>query len=168
MQMAGLVSPIFCASNLMRKRSVQSRLRRQLRKAFAEDCFEVDFEDHSADSKRQLKAVLALAEKPPTQDKALNGHQKRLKALQRLSANAAGQPRCSTVLVHPCRFGCHDSKEAACKEMLDDVVEVWPNHPPQIIALNKWTKILPPLAWFASFACFFRLLPRALRWLEID
>ena len=58
-------------------------------------------------------------------------------------------------------IGCHPSREACVKSCHADICEVFVSHPPSSPVWNKWTKIWPPVAWFASFILLNLLLPGA-------
>ena len=109
--------------------------------------------------KGQVIAILDLMEGMIT-DRTLRGAcTRRLAALRRLKAFFCGPLRGTKDIHHYCPLGCHSSREAAVTELYEDLLEVFPSHPPAVPAYNKWTKIWPPLVWFASFLCLHDILP---------
>ena len=55
------------------------------------------------------------------------------------------------------------SREAAAKQLYDDVCCLFLNSPPQVPAWNKWTKITPSIIWFAGFCSLHTMLASCLQ-----
>jgi hypothetical protein len=84
-----------------------------------------------------------------------------MKAWARLKGFLAG-PLHSQAIVHYCPAGCHKSKEEALDQLVDDIAALFFDHPPPVPAWNKWSKLVPPLLWFATFAGLHGILPAVL------
>ena len=73
----------------------------------------------------------------------------RAAAWRRLRRNLRGPLHDTKRILHYCPFGCHASFHEAKKEILADLATLFLDSPPIVPAWNKWTKIAPPLMWFA-------------------
>ena len=109
--------------------------------------------------KGQVIAILDLMEGMITERTLPGACTRRLAALRRLRTFFCGPLRGTKDIHHYCPLGCHSSREAAVTELYEDLLEVFLSHPPAVPAYNKWTKIWPPLVWFASFLCLRDILP---------
>jgi hypothetical protein len=54
-------------------------------------------------------------------------------------------------LYHYCPYGCHQSLDEVSKDFHECICKLFLEHPPSVIAENKWTKLWPPLVHFAAF-----------------
>ena len=160
--MGGVMSPLFCACHLLRRKSVQTMMRKQLRRLIS-DTLRIVFSEPSQEATRQVAKVLTFVMQLIGHDGVqVKTQQKRLGACRRLRQFLAGPVRESQLITHFCPLGCHASRETAVKQFYDDIVEVFLAHPPAPPAFNKWTKLFPPVAWFASFCCLHFILPGCL------
>ena len=165
MKRSGLMSALFCACNLLRKKRVQTRIRNNLL-ILVEARLIVDFDEGpTEEAKTEVKAALSFLEQAIASASLAEGEDaqsrsKRLSALQRLRCFLGG--RISAIeLRHHCPLGCHPSREACVKSCHADICEVLVWHQPPNPVWNIWTKIWPPVAWFASFILLNLLLPGA-------
>jgi hypothetical protein len=164
LRMSGLMSAMFCAAHLFRRKRVQTLMRKQLRK-YIDENLEISFASEAdpgacaqvAGVMQLMSEVLGQSERENIMEPAVRTQ--RVKAWQRLSKFFAGPVRGEKRIKHRCVLGCHESKQSAADELYNDVVEVFLNHPPPIPAWNKWTKIHPPVAWFTTFCCLHFILP---------
>ena len=165
MKRSGLMSALFCACNLLRKKRVQTRIRNNLL-ILVEARLIVDFDEGpTEEAKTEVKAALSFLEQAIASASLAEGEDaqsrsKRLSALQRLRCFLGGRIN-AIELRHHCPLGCHPSREACVKSCHADICEVFVSHPPPNPVWNKWTKIWPPVAWFASFILLNLLLPGA-------
>ena len=154
---AGVLSALFCATLLLRRRRVQRMVRTKLQRHLAQNLvITYDPDDAPSDAdKNHVSAALGvmddllaarLIEKP--NDNQVNS--KRIQALRRIKKNISRLGPGPEV-PHHCPFGCHPSRESVVKELTDDICEVWLDHPPGVPAANKWTKLIPVMRWFSSF-----------------
>ena len=158
LRLTGTMSPMFCGSILLHRRRVQAFMRRRL-KEHINASLKIAYDPPDPTHKGQVIAILDLMEGMIT-DRTLRGAcTRRLAALRRLKAFFCGPLRGTKDIHHYCPLGCHSSREAAATELYEDLLEVFLSHPPAVPAYNKWTKIWPPLVWFASFLCLHDILP---------
>ena len=149
LRLGGIMSPMFCGSIFLHRRRVQAFMRRRLKEHI----------NASLKIEGQVIAILDLMEGMITERTLPGACTRRLAAFRRLKAFFCGPLRGTKDIHHYCPLGCHSSREAAATELYEDLLEVFLSHPPAVPAYNKWTKIWPPLVWFASFLCLHDILP---------
>ena len=158
LRLGGIMSPMFCGSLLLHRRRVQAWMRRRL-KDHVDASLTIAYNPPEPAHKGQVVVILDLMEGMLTERTLPGANTRRLAALRRLKTFLCGPVRGTKAIHHYCPLGCHDSREAAATELYEDLLEVFLSHPPAIPAYNKWTKIWPPLIWFASFLCLHDILP---------
>ena len=153
------MSPLFCACLLLRRKRVQTLVRRQLRDLL-ERRLKIVYTEPTSSSREEVRRVFSFVASlfRSSTDSDMQ-RTKRLDALRRLEQFFAGPISDGESIPHYCPLGCHSSRESAVKEVYDDIVEVFLAHPPAVPAYNKWNKLYPPIAWFASFCCLHFILP---------
>ncbi len=60
--------------------------------------------------------------------------------------------------MHYCPGGCHHSRQQVLDDMVRHVGNLFIDHPPAVPVWNKWSKLVPPLGWFALFSSLCGLL----------
>ena len=96
--------------------------------------------------------VLRLEHKPRDEQGS-----KRILAWRRLKSFFAG-PLTTLEIRHFCPPGCHATPESAMASLCQDWGTLFIDHPPPVIAINKWGKIAPPMLWFAAFTSIHRFV----------
>lgn len=161
--LAGIMSALFCGTLLLRRKRVQTLMRRALRSHITQ-CMHIIYEPPPAAGCAHVASVLELLETLLTQRlseasrSAAESQTKRIAAWRRLKKFLCG-PLDSDGIRHYCPAGCHASKQDAINELEQLLLEVFLDHPPPVPAWNKWSKIVPPLSWFAVFMSLNMLLP---------
>lgn len=163
MVLAGVIGAIFCGALLLHRKRIQTLMRKRLR-GFLEAHVRMQYDPPSPEDKAHKDAVLNFLLKYAFDCDALDsgcqpvsgrhpGHRRqpapRERAVRRLSRNLSGTSLHGMKLCHYCPMGCHASPVAVIDEMEEDINVIF-SSPPIIIAMNKWTKIMPPTAWFAA------------------
>ncbi len=153
-RLSGVMSGLFCACLLLRRRQVGVRVRAELQKHIRRE-LRITHEAPAPDVLQESKSLFALM--APLVDTGHNGTKSQIttrqRALQRLqtlfacSLRGNGEPR----LWHYCPYGCHATTQSAADELFQLLATLFLEHPPPVPAWNKWTKVLPPLLWFATF-----------------
>lgn len=167
LRLSGVLSPMFCATHLLRRKRLQQMLRQALRKRIANrSFFKVVYDRPDAVAKEEVRAILGLLHGTLSSGPdGFEGSAKRgtrLAALQSLQAFLAGLVRGMPTMSHYCPLNCHQCVQEAHAQCYDDLVALFFGHPPPVPALKKWGKLWPPIAWFASCLCINDVLPSVL------
>eukprot|EP00969_Alexandrium_andersonii_P324253 14327409-Alexandrium_andersonii.AAC.1 len=114
-------------------------------------------------SEHKARSVMDLLKDQVTPDGALPGdepqrRQKRRVAWARLRGFLCGPVDEGPTIWHYCPVGCHASRQEVVDQLYSDVCEVFLNHPAQVPAWNKWTKMWGPLVWFTCFCALNSML----------
>ena len=167
---SGLLSALFCASLLLRRRRVQNILRSKLRK-YMDEHLRISFEAPSPEHRQRVHSICNLlrymlvqrlehARGPDASDVT-----ERLRALRRVQIFFVG-PLTGPEVIHYCPYGCHESREHAISSIVEDLNLVMLGSPPVVPASNKWSKLLPATLWFAVFLSLGAFLPGMMRALD--
>ena len=62
-------------------------------------------------------------------------------------------------LVHCCRYGCCASREECVEKLMSSIDTLLLCWLPKVPALNRWTRLYQPLAWWTVAFGFFTLIP---------
>ena len=165
-KMAGLKSAVFCAALLLRRKRVQARVRRLLRRHVSEK-LQIDHDPPDEQQLQQVRSIFDLIRDLVVPDRAAVGEdpttaQKRYAAWHRLRAFFTGPVLDTDVIHHYCPFGCHASRADCVDQVINDLCTVFVDHPPTVPAWSKWTKIWPSIGWFSVFAALGNILPAVL------
>ena len=149
---SGLMASLYCGAHLLRRSRFQRVLRVRLESHLSDpEHFVLTYERRGPEAERHANAVWGLVWA------LISSHAKpgervatpRAAAWRRLRKNLRGPLNDDKRVLHYCPFGCHASWQEAKKEILADLVALFLDSPPIVPAWNKWTKITPPLMWFA-------------------
>lgn len=159
--LAGVMSALFCTSLLLRRRRVQTLMRKALHRHIREH-LKIVYEPTPAADRDHVASVLELMERmlalrlKKNRDGSHNVT-KRISALRQLKRFLGG-PLSASSIVHYCPYGCHASQEEAADELERNLNLLFLDSPPPVPAWNKWAKVVPPLLWFACFMSLNMLL----------
>ena len=150
----GLLSALFCACLLLRRRRVQSLLRSRLRQWLDENV-RITYSPPSEANRSQVEALFAMlyellvarSQRRPREGDKIS---KRLRAWHRLRRLLCG-PLSDQFMWHYCPYGCHDSREQVVEDILKCYTVLFLDHPEKEPAVNKWSRLLPPILWFGVF-----------------
>lgn len=151
LKLGGLLSSLFSLCLLFKRRRVQTMIRRQLWEHIRRNV-RVVYELPAEQERTHVRSVLGLmkdvVEMRTAGSTAETGRAKAWRRLERLFArlNYDGPE-----LYHYCPYGCHQSLDEVCKDFHECICKLFLEHPPSVIAENKWTKLWPPLVHFAAF-----------------
>ena len=161
---SGLMASLFCGALLLRRSRLQKTLRARLERYVAEK-LRIEYDPPSPPAVSHARAVWDLLWPliELRHDKKRRLATARAQAWRRLRKNLCGPLDDKTCLVHYCPYGCHHSRDEAVKEICEDLCLVFLDSPPVVPALNKWTKLTPPVIWFSTFMQVHGLLAHCLQ-----
>ena len=162
LRLGNVMSSLFCATLLTKRHRVQTMVERQLR-AYVKKHLKIVYTRPGQEQVDHVSSVLDLL-RPLLESRLVDPHRAtaRSKALADLKAFLCGHLREGPSLYHYCPLGCHCSLEAAQDTLIDLLLTVFVRSPPPTPAWNKWTKVWPPLLFFAVFMQLAQVLPASL------
>jgi hypothetical protein len=174
-----LLNTMFCACVLMQKGSVIRKLRVLCKRIFDKtlqvrfvgeasptNCVfleqllkELDWADEESLELLYARDIGAMPEELGKKQRA------RAEARSRLATNLCGSQfngNKISEMVHVCRYGCHVSSHEAKKQIWEDFALLAFGTRVQVPALNRWTKLYRPLAFWHVVTCL-GVLPEGIR-----
>ena len=141
MKLSGVVSALFCLALLFRRKRVQTMIRNKLMDHLRQ-CVRISFVPPSEEQCKHVQAVLDLLKDMQEQGSEnsapgqVTAKEKAMKVLGELLMTMTPD---GDLIWHYCPFGCHAFLNYAIQELHDVIVELFMNHPPPVVATNKWT-----------------------------
>ena len=159
--LGGIMSAMFCAALLLRRRRVQALLRATV-KAYISKHLVITHAEPSLEDQAHSRAVFAMIHRMIAA-RLQAGHDTskpspRMAAWRRLRRALRG-PLGGVNIVHCCPWGCHATRKEAAAQISADFITLFLDHPPPVPAFNKLTKLVPPLLWFATATAFNTIMP---------
>ena len=161
-RLGGVMSSIFCTTLLLRRRRVQALLRKALHRYVSEHV-KITYDPPSPEERQRVEALMGLlypflAQRTKPAADGQVARTARISAWRRLRRLLSG-PLGSAEVRHYCPVGCHSGEQQVRDQLEQDVTCLFLDHPPPVPAWNKWSKVVPPLAWLAVFMSLHTLLP---------
>ena len=163
MNLSGVVSARLCLALLFRRKRVQTMIRNKLMDHLRQ-CVRISFVPPSEEQCKQVQAVLDLLkdmQEQGSENSAPGQVTAKEKAMKRLGELLMTMTPDGDLIWHYCPFGCHASENDAIQELYYVTVELFMNHPPPVIATNKWTNMWPPVVLVACFLAIPGVVPGA-------
>ncbi|CAE7276767.1 unnamed protein product [Symbiodinium microadriaticum] len=157
--LSGVMSSLYCGSLLLRRAKFQKSLRARL-EHYLRDNLDITYDAPTSSAVSHANAVWNLAwplvQAGHSTDTRLTTP--KAQAWRRLRKNLCGPLNDHTRVIHYCPYGCHDSRSDVVDEVFKDLCTLFLDSPPMVPVWNKWTKVVPPLMWFAPFMLVHGLL----------
>lgn len=155
-----VLGPLFCATTLLRHGTTWLGLQENLHK-YVQERLQITTSPPTSADAEYLEALLDLIF-PPRAPRDVEGFlRSRRQQQQRAEFGRllAGTGHGSVALTHYCPPGCCSSRTESVEKVFAALLQFWAGSLPSIPALNRWTSLQEPVAWFATGMLLQGLLP---------